>query len=118
MNLYCCRIVEQGWGTEYTTEKDYLWAEDEKEARELICKQWQIRRNKKGLRIEEVSIKRANPIKKIRQVTKTESVWNSFLQRSEIQSYWSDETYHVCSKCGGEVSYAASICRHCGALFK
>lgn len=118
MNLYCCKIVEQGWGTEYTTEKDYIWALDEKEARELICKQWQIRRNKKGLRIEEVQIVRANPIKKKRRVIKTESVWNSFMQMNEDQSYWSDETYHVCSKCGGEVSYAASICRHCGALFK
>lgn len=118
MNLYCCRIVEQSWCTEYTTEKDYIWALDEKEAREIICKQWQIRRNKKGLRIEEVQIVRAHPIKKKRQVTKTESVWNSFMQRSELQSYWTDETYHVCSKCGSEVSYAASICKYCGALFK
>ena len=118
MNLYCCKIVEQGWGTEYTTEKDYIWALDEKEARELICKRWQIRRNKKGLRIEEVQIVRANPIKKKRRVLKTEYVWNSFMQMSEEQSCWSDETYHICSKCRGEVSYAASICRHCGALFK
>lgn len=118
MNLYCCRIVEQGWGTEYTTEKDYIWALDEKEARDIICKQWQIRRNKKGLRIEEVQIVRADIIKKERSIIKTESVWNSFLQISEDQSYCTDETYYACSKCGGEVSYAASICRHCGALFK
>lgn len=118
MNLYCCRLVEDGWCVEYTIEKDYLWANDEKEARDLICKRWQIRRNKKGLRIEEAPVTRANPIKKKRHVTKKESVWNSFMQMNEDQSYWTDETYHVCSKCGGEVSYAASICRHCGALFK
>ena len=118
MNLYCCRIVEEGWGTEYTTKKDFIWAQDPQEARDIICKQWQIRRNKKGLSIEEVQIVRANPIKKKRRVIKTESVWNSFMQMNEDQSYWSDETYHVCSKCGGEVSYAASVCKHCGALFK
>lgn len=118
MNLYCCRLVEEGWCTEYTQEKDYLWAQSIEEARELICKRWQIRRNKKGLKIEEVQIVRANPIKKKRRVIKTESVWNSFMQMNEDQSYWSYETYHVCSKCGGKVSYAASICKHCGALFK
>ena len=118
MNLYCCRIVEQSWCLAYTTEKDYIWARDEKEARELICKQWQIRRNKKGLRIEEAQIVRADIIKKERSIIKTESVWNSFLQINEDQSYCTDETYYACRKCGGEVSYAASICRHCGALFK
>lgn len=118
MNLYCCRLVEEGWGTEYIQEKDFIWATDPTEAREIICKQWQVRRNKKGLKIEEVQIVRANPIKKKRRVIKTESVWNSFMQMKEDQSYWSDETYHICSKCRGEVSYAASICRHCGALFR
>ena len=116
MNLYCCRIVEEGWGTEYTLEKEYIWAADEKDARELICKRWQIRRNKKGLRIEEVPIVRADIIKKERRTIKTESVWNSFMQMNETQSYWADETYYVCSKCEKEVSYGASICEHCGAI--
>lgn len=118
MNLYCCSIVEDGWGTEYTIKKDFIWAIDEKEARDLICKCWQIRRNKKGLRIEEVQIKRADIKKKSRTVEKTEMVWNSFLQIQEPCSFVTDETYYICSACRGEVSYAASICKHCGALFK
>ena len=118
MNLYCCKIVEQGWGTEYTLEKDSIWAQDSQEAREVICKRWQIRKNKKGLRIEEVPVVRADIHKKKRQVIKTEGVWNSFLQMSETQSYWTDENYYICNKCNSEVSYASSICRHCGALFK
>ena len=119
MTLYCCKIVEQGWGTEYTMEKEFLWADDPQEARELICKQWQIRRNKKGLRIEEVPINRAGILKKTdHNVLKTERVWNSFLQMNEDCSYYTDETYHICSRCKGRVSYVASICKHCGALFK
>lgn len=117
MNLYCCKIVEQGWGTEYTTQKDYIWAQDEKKARELICKQWQIRRNKKGLRIEEVAPNRASIKKKTRTVPKIEMEWNSFLQILEPISFVADETYYTCSSCRGEVSCAASVCAHCGALF-
>ena len=117
MNLYCCRIVEEGWGTEYTQEKDFIWAQDLDEARKLICQKWQIRKNKKGLRIEEVPVVRADMRKNKRRIVETEPIWNSFLQMSETQSYWSDETYYTCSKCGGEVSSSASICKRCGALF-
>ena len=116
MKLYCCKIVEQGWGTEYTQEKDFIWAKDEQEARDRICKRWQIRKNKKGLRIEEVSVSHARVIKKTRTVQKTEMLWNSFLQQLEPSSYITDETYHICSNCRGEISYAASVCKHCGAL--
>ena len=118
MKLYCCKIVEQGWGTEFCTEKDYIWATDEAEAREIICRLWEIRRNKKGLRIEEVPVVRANVIKKTRQAVKTDTVWNSFLQMREESSYYTNETFYICNKCRGEISYAASNCRHCGALFK
>lgn len=118
MNLYCCKIVEQGWGIEYCIEKDYVWAADEAEAREIICKLWEIRRNKKGLTIERVPVVRADIIKKTRGTVKTDTVWNSFLQMREEISYQATETYYICMQCKGEVSYAASICHHCGALFK
>ena len=117
MNLYCCRLVEEGWGTEYTKEKDFIWAQDLEEARKLICKRWKIRKNKKGLKIEEVQVVRAEKHKKKLRVIKTEQVWNSFLQMSETQSYWSDETIYTCSACGGEVKRDHACCRHCGALF-
>ena len=117
MNLYCCRLVEEGWDTEYTQEKDFIWAEDLDEARKLICKKWHIRKNKKGLRIEEVSITRATKQKGRKKVLKTEQVWNSFLQMSETQSYWSDEIVYTCSECGKEIKHYHACCKHCGALF-
>ena len=117
MNLYCCRIVEEGWGTEYTQEKDFIWAQDPEEARKLICKRWKIRKNKKGLRIEEVQVVRVEKQKKKLRIIKTAQVWNSFLQMSETQSYWSDETIYICSACEGEVKRDHACCRHCGALF-
>ena len=117
MNLYCCRIVEEGWGTEYTQEKDFIWAQDLEEARKLICKRWKIRKNKKGLKIEEVPVVRAKREKETLEIIKTERVWNSFLQMSEVQEYWTDETIYVCSECKGEVKRDHACCRHCGALF-
>lgn len=118
MNLYCCKIVEQSWGIEYCVEKNFIWAKDLDEARQVICKQWQVRKNKKGLQIEEIPAIRANAIKKKRTVVKTATTWNSFLQLAEDHSYYADETYHICSKCRGEVSYVSSLCPHCGALLK
>ena len=118
MNLYCCMIVEQGWGIEHCVQKDYIWATDEIDARETICRLWEIRKNKRGLKIEEVPVVRANMLKKTRGTTKTNIVWNSFLQLKEEVSYYTNETFYICSKCRDEVSYTASNCRHCGALFK
>lgn len=118
MNLYCCRIVEQGFATEYTVEKDFIWAQDQEEARKLICHKWKIRKNKKGLRIEEVPVTRATKQKEKKRVLKTEQVWNSFMQMSETQSYWSDEIVYTCGECGKEIKHYHACCRHCGALFK
>lgn len=118
MNLYCCRIVEDGWCTEYTKEKDYIWALDPEEARKFICKKWGIRKNKKGLRIEKTLIIRATKSKRYETCVETARVWNSFLQQTEEQSAYVRKPYYVCDSCKGRVYQEQNICLHCGALFE
>jgi hypothetical protein len=117
MNLYCCRLVEEGWDTEYTQEKSFILAQDPEEARKLICKKWHIRKNKKGLRIEEAQIERATKVYRLETELKTDKVWNSFLQMNEEQSYWDTKPVLTCSACGGRTFGDHVLCQHCGALF-
>lgn len=116
MNIYCCRLIEQVWGTEYCIEKDFIWATDPEDAKQTICERWHIRKNKKGLQIEEIPVERATAQLKKRQVVKTATTWNSFLQIPEDYSYLGDETYYTCSKCKKEFFHIHDLCPHCGAL--
>lgn len=117
MNLYCCKIVEQGWGAEYINQKEYIWAPDEDTARDIICKMWEIRRNKKGLRIEAVPIVYASRKMHYENRIHTETQWNSFMQYSyETQSYRKVPVY-TCSHCGKETNSSGQVCCKCGAIF-
>jgi hypothetical protein len=118
MNLYCCKIVEQGWGTEYTNQKEYIWAPDPSTARDIICKMWEIRRNKKGLRIEEVPIVYAERISKYETRLFTEPVWNSFMQHAYEESSYREVKVYTCSNCKRETNGSGQVCRKCGAIFK
>ncbi len=117
MNLYCCRIVEQGWGAEYTNQKQYLWAPDEPTARNMICRLWEIRRNKKGLRIEEVPIVYAERKMCYETRLHSEKVWNSFMQHSYPEQSYRKEAVYTCSHCGKETNSSGQVCSKCGAIF-
>ena len=118
MNLYCCKIVESGWMTEYVDQKQYLWAPDAGTARDMICNLWEIRRNKKGLRIEEVPIVYAE--RKMHYETRlhSEKVWNSFMQHSYEEQSYRKEAVYTCSRCGKETNSSGQVCSNCGAIFK
>ena len=117
MNLYCCRIVEQGCGIEYTNQEEYLWAPDASTAREIICERWEIRRNKKGLRIEEVPIVYAERKMHYENRIHTEMVWNSFMQQSYEEQSWRKKAVYTCSHCGKETNSSGQVCNRCGAIF-
>lgn len=118
MNLYCCSLVESGWMIEYTNQKQYLWAPDASTAREIICKMWEIRRNKKGLRIEEVPIVYAERKMHYESRIHTETVWNSFMQDAYQEQSYRRVAVYTCSRCGKETNSSGQVCNKCGAIFK
>lgn len=117
-NLYCCKIEEDGWGVVYTTQKEYIFANDIDDARITICRQWGIRKNKKGLRIEEVKPHYAKITQKTTNDLVTEKVWNTFMQHAFEEKSYKRITHYFCSECTGEIEKTTKICTHCGAFIR
>jgi predicted nucleic acid binding AN1-type Zn finger protein len=82
----------------------------------LICARWQIRKNKKGLEIEEIPFIRAKREAK----TKTEIIPSTDYRPglgTYDDSYYGKVTRYYCSKCGKEVTTLANFCKECGSYF-
>ena len=52
--LFKCYIQEDGWGTVYTSNTEYIWADNYEDARKHYCLMYSFRKNKKGLTVEEI----------------------------------------------------------------
>lgn len=118
MKYFKCTLEEDGWSHIYTKAKHFIWAEDAEAARIRIAKHWQIRKNAKGLKIEEIEPHNAKMTSKNVTELVTENVWNSFMQHSYPESSYREVKHYYCSHCKGEVMSGDSICIHCGAEFK
>lgn len=115
-NLYRCKIVEYGWMTEYVKQKDYIWANDETEARTNMAKAWGIRRNAKGFKVELVPFKNTTRQKKIIEeyVTETQS---RYLGGYDYR-YLKKVTHYICKNCGHDsTNRFERICSECGCQF-
>lgn len=116
MKQFKCILVTEGWMTDFIDKKEYIFAIDESHAREIICKRWQVRKNKKGLRIEEVSFVTAEKIARTQTELVHETTYAYWLGNYD-SSHYAEVTRHYCSKCGKEVQEANPLCPHCGAYF-
>ena len=116
MKQFECLLVEEGWMTDWIEKEEYIFANDKYHAREIICKKWGVRKNKKGLRITEIPFTTAEKISR----TKTELVHETsyaYWLGNYDSSYYSEVTRYYCSKCGKEVKNTDQLCQHCGAYF-
>lgn len=116
MKQFRCRIVSEGWMTVCTEQQDFVFAVDEKHAREIICSRWHIRRNAKGLRIEEIPFVTAERI----ALTKTELISETSYRcglGTWDSSHYGEVTRHYCSKCKKEINEIDQLCNNCGAYF-
>ena len=117
LKVYMCSIYADGWGTVSLEKRDIVLAHDEDEARATICYRWQIRKNKKGLTIEEIPFVQAKRIAKTQEelIPSTDyrpglGTWDS--------SHYGKVTRYYCSHCNKEVKTFRTFCEHCGSYFK
>ena len=64
LKVYMCSIYDEGWMISTLEARDIILAHDESEARATICARWGVRKNKKGLKIEEIPFTRAKVVYK------------------------------------------------------
>ena len=115
MKQFRCAIYTEGWMTEYLEKQTYVLAENEEDARKIVCKMWGIRRNKKGLRISEAPVVYTKRVAKTQEELVEETSWNHWLGDHDT-SHWSKVTRFYCKKCNHEV-FSSKQCEHCGAYF-
>ena len=118
MQFYKCYILEDGWCIVTENYVEYMWAHSYEEARDLYCKQFHFRKNKKGMRIEE------HPYRIAKRILKKEGRWVKYThyERAALNNLVEDEVYKTvivayCSECGREVSRHTQYCK-CGAELK
>jgi type II restriction/modification system DNA methylase subunit YeeA len=113
MKAYKCSLYEIGWNVSYLIQREIILAVDEIQARKQICEQWGIRKNKKGLEIEEITFERVNKITR----TKTELI-KSTDYRCGLgvfdDSHYGEVTRYYCEKCENEVDIHDAFCKNCG----
>ena len=114
LKVFLCSIYEEGWGITTLEKRDVVLAHNEEEARATICYRWQIRKNKKGLKIEEI------PFVKAKRISKTqEKLIHSADYRPGLgtwdSSHYGKVTRYYCSECKEEIKTFANFCKHCGA---
>lgn len=112
--IFKVSLYENGWMTSYLRQRTVVLAMDENEARTMVCKQWGIRRNAKGLTIEEVPYIKAKRTK----TTKTELIRSTDYRPglgTWDDSHYGDVTRCYCSACKSEVSTTDTFCMSCAA---
>jgi hypothetical protein len=114
LKVYMCSIYDEGWMTSTLEQRDIILARSEEEARMTICARWQVRKNKKGLKIEEI------PFVKAKRVAKTQEELIRSTDYRPGLGHWDDSHYgkvtrYYCSKCGKEIVTLADFCKHCGS---
>lgn len=114
LHVYLCSIYDEGWMTSSLQQRDVVLANSEEEARLTICARWQIRKNKKGLKIEEVPFVTAKLIAK----TQTELVPSTDYRPG--LGHWDDSHYdsvtrYYCGKCNKELVTMSDFCKNCGS---
>ena len=111
--IFKVSLYESGWMQNYLKQRTVVIAMDENEARTIVCKQWEICRNAKGLTIEEVPYVNAKRVYK----TKTELIRSTDYRPglgTWDDSHYGDVTRCYCSACNSEVSKEA-FCNSCAA---
>lgn len=116
MKQFKCLLVTEGWMTDCIDRQEYIFAVDEAHAREIICKQWKIRKNKKGLRIKEVPFVTAEKISHTKTELISETSYAYWLGYYD-SSYYGKVTRYYCGKCNKEVRSTDRLCTYCGAHF-
>lgn len=116
MNLYKCYIEEHTWGQVDYTHVEYIWAQDEFEARDVYCKQHRFRKNKKGLIVIGIPIKITQRVMKLEQ----EYVTHRQLQFLGGYEYRALETvpHYYCGNCGKELSSQDRWCTRCDSTIQ
>ena len=117
LKVYKCSIYDEGWMISTLEAREIILAHDEVEARAMICQQWQIRKNKKGLKIEEIPFVRA------KYVTKTQTELIHSTDYRPGLGHWDDSHYgkvtrHYCGNCKEEIKTLSDFCKNCGAYLK
>lgn len=116
MKVYKCSLYEQGWNVRYLIQREIILAVDEIQARNQICEQWEIRKNKKGLEIEEIPF-----IKTKREAKAQQELIHSTEYRypwGEVDtSHYGNVTRYYCKNCGTEVDIYDAFCKNCGGYF-
>lgn len=107
--LFKCYIQEDGWGTVYTSNTEYIWAENYEDARKHYCLIYGFRKNKKGLTVEEIEYRysKAKILKVNRKVTKKQL---PFLGGYEYEVERAVEI-KTCGHCGKELN--SKWCTYC-----
>lgn len=117
LKVYKCSIYDEGWMTSSLVKREIILARSEEEARATVCRQWQIRKNKKGLEIEEIPFVVAKKIAK----NKTELIHSTDYRPGLGHwdtSHYGDVTRHFCEKCEKEINLYDDFCKSCGAYLK
>lgn len=117
LKIFKCSIYDEGWMTSTLEAREIILAHDEEEARAMICRQWQVRKNKKGLKIEEIPFVRAKYITKTQTEIIHDTDYNVGLGHFDT-SYYGKVTRHYCSKCQSEIKTLSNFCKSCGAYLR
>jgi hypothetical protein len=117
LKVYKCSIYEEGWGTEYLQEREIILAHDADEARAMICRQWQVRKNKKGLKIEEIPFNVAKYVTKTKTELIPETSYNVGLGHFDT-SHYGKVTRYYCGHCNSEIKTLSNFCKSCGSYLK
>lgn len=117
LKVYMCSIYDEGWMISTLEARDIILAHDEDEARATICARWGVRKNKKGLKIEEVPFTRAKVVYK----TQTELIHSTDYRVG--LGHFDDSHYGkvrrcYCGKCNKEIVTLADFCKNCGAYLR
>ncbi len=116
IGLYKCLLVEKGWMTDSILKKDFILAVDLKDAKETICTKWNLRKNAKGLIVEEIPVIRGRITQKTTQDWVTEEEY-SYMTGKYTTTSLQRVTHYYCTQCNGELDNKSyKICPHCGAL--
>jgi hypothetical protein len=112
--IFKVSLYEKGWDRDYLQKRTVVLAMDEADARSIVCKQWEIRKNAKGLTIEAV------PYVKAKRVSKTQTeLIHSTDYRPGLgtwdSSHYGNVTRCFCSACKSEVSTKDTFCMNCAA---
>lgn len=113
MNLYRCEVVVAGWDTDSYEDIEFIWAKDVTEARMQYCKMKNFRKNRKGLRINEIQHAYAKRIaKSCNELVTHRQI--KYLGGYEYQTI-DRITKYYCGTCNKQITPHAHWCTCCNS---